>query len=148
MAHKDCSSMSCSSDEERKRSLDCENSKTLCEDDLSTETLTADHSSYLTSTPSKSQKAKQNDAFMREPKIGVISRKDLFLEMEEFKFAEMAEAVKDDFLLNDETSPTDSLVSSTSDSNVLNLKKIEEKDIPQKVTDDYKVRIFKLLFLC
>lgn len=138
MAHKDCSSMSCSSDEERKRSLDCDNSKTLCDDSMSTETLTAEHSSYMISTPSKSQKAKQNDAFMREPKMGVISRKDLLLEMEEFKFAEMAEAVKDDFLLNDETSPTDSLVSSTSDSNILNLKKCEEKEILLRFKDDFK----------
>lgn len=132
MATKNCSSISLSSsDEERKvvqkncvkKDIDCD------EDDLSSMTITADHSSYLNSSatrtsPSKDQKETVNDAFMRQPKMGSISRKELFIQMDEIKFAETVDKVKDSALLDDETSPTDSLVSSSDSGDVL-MKKID-----------------------
>lgn len=132
MATKNCSSISLSSsDEERKvvqknfvkKDIDCD------EDDLSSMTITADHSSYLNSStmrtsPSKDQKETVNDAFMRQPRMGSISRKELFIQMDEIKFAETVDKVKDSALLDDETSPTDSLVSSSDSGDVL-MKKID-----------------------
>lgn len=134
MATKNCSSISLSSsDEERrvahrsstKRSIDCE------DEDLSSMTITADHSSYLNSStmktsPSKDQKETVNDAFMRQqPKMGSISRKELFLQMDEIKFAETVDKTRDSALLDDETSPTDSLVSSSDSGDVL-MRKVEK----------------------
>ena len=148
MATKNCSSISLSSsDEDRKfvqknsskKDVDCD------EDDLSSMTITADHSSYFNSittrtSPSKDQKETVNDAFMRQqPKMGSISRKELFIQMDEIKFAETVDKVRDSALLDDETSPTDSLVSS-SDSDVL-MKKIErsiEIKKPLSKFDDIK----------
>jgi hypothetical protein len=141
MATKNCSSISVSSDEERKvsqqkssgkKDIDCD------EDDLSSMTITADHSSYLNSStmktsPSKDHKEIVNDAFMRQqPKRGSITRKEFFLQMDDIKFAETVDKVKDSALLDDETSPTDSLVSSSDSGDVL-MKKIE------KLQDDGKV---------
>lgn len=136
MATKNCSSISLSSsDEERKvvlksfakKDIDCD------EDDLSSMTITADHTSYSASTtmktsPSKDQKETVNDAFMRQqpPKMGSISRKELFIQMDELKFAETVDKVKDSALLDDETSPTDSLVSSSDSGDVL-MKKVVER---------------------
>lgn len=127
MASKNCSSIS-SSDEEhkvvqksavKKKDIDCD------DDDLSSMTITADHSSYLNSStmktsPTKDQKQTVNDAFMRQqPRMGSISRKELFIQMEELKFAETVDKVRDSALLDDETSPTDSLVSSSESGDVL-----------------------------
>lgn len=151
MATKNCSSISLSSsDEERrvvvksfaKKDIDCD------EDDLSSVTITADHSSYLVSStvktsPSKDQKETVNDAFMRQqpPKMGSISRKELFIQMDELKFAETVDKVKDSALLDDETSPTDSLVSSSDSGDVL-MKKVERVEdvgaLRQKQFDDIK----------
>ena len=98
---------------------------TICgEEDLSSMTIT---SSYMNSTtmktsPSKDHKEIVNDAFMRQqPKMGSISRKELLFEL---KFAETVDKVKDSALLDDETSPTDSLVSSSDSGDVL-MKKVD-----------------------
>lgn len=133
MATKNCSSVSMSSsDEDRKfdaksstkKDIDCD------DDDLSSVTITADHSSYLKSnvrtSPTKDEKETVNDAFMRQqPKIGSISRKELFIEMDELKFAQTVDKTKDSALLDDETSPTDSLVSSSDSGDVL-MKKVDK----------------------
>lgn len=134
MATKNCSSISLSSsDEERKaaqknsakKDIDCD------DDDLSSMTITADHSSYLNSTtirtsPTKDEKETCNDAFMRQqPKMGSISRKELFIEMGELKFAQTVDKTKDSAMLDDETSPTDSLVSSSDSGDVL-MKRVEK----------------------
>lgn len=136
MALKDCSSISLSSsDEERRNVLNAGNKKAMeCdEDEISTVTLTNDHTSYLNSTQSKSASLhNENDAFMRQPTTASLtkSRKEMFMQMEELKFAEMAAAVQDSALLDDETSPTDSLVSSTDSDDILMKKK--QKDDPKK----------------
>lgn len=128
MATKNCSSASISSsDEDRKvvqRSI-AKKDIDYDEEDLSSMTITADHSSYLNSStmktsPSKDQKETVNDAFMRQqPKMGSISRKDLLIQMDEIKFAETVDKVRDSALLDDETSPTDSLVSSSESGDVM-----------------------------
>lgn len=150
MATKNCSSASfSSSDEERhiaqqssaKKDIDCD------EDDLSSMTITADHSSYLNTmtktSPSKDQKETVNDAFMRQqPRMGSISRKELFIQMDEIKFAETVDKVKDSALLDDETSPTDSLVSSSESGDVL-MKKADrapESNCNKKALDEYKAQ--------
>ncbi|CAO1340147.1 unnamed protein product [Diamesa serratosioi] len=135
MALKDCSSISLSSsDEERRNVLNASNKKSMeCdEDDISTVTLTNDHTSYLNSMQSKTPSLHtENDAFMRQPTTPASkSRKEMFMQMEELKFAEMAAAVKDSALLDDETSPTDSLVSSTDSDDILMKKK--HKEYPKK----------------
>lgn len=139
MATKNCSSASISSsDEDRKvaqrnftkkeTSLDCD------EEDLSSMTITADHSSYLNSStmktsPSKDHKEIVNDAFMRQkPKMGTISRKDLLIQMDEIKFAETVDKVRDSALLDDETSPSDSLVSSSESGDVMMRKADRSND--------------------
>lgn len=150
MATKNCSSISLSSsDEERKvaqkgpgkKDVDCD------DDDLSSMTITADHSSYLNSTtmktsPSKDQKETVNDAFMRQqPRMGSISRKELFLEMDEIKFAATVDKTRDSALLDDETSPTDSLVSSSDSGDVLMRKAEKTQDdgaMCKKQFDDIK----------
>lgn len=112
------------------------------DDDLSTVTITGDHTSYLNSSPSKMSppiKTGENDAFMREPKIGTISRKELLIQMDEFKFAEMAKAVKDTALLDDEASPSDSLVSSTTSSDDCGLKKKKEEDMKSSTDQEYSL---------
>lgn len=154
MATKNCSSASfSSSDEERqvaqkssvKKDIDCD------EDELSTITITADHSSYLNTmtktSPSKDQKETVNDAFMRQqPKMGSISRKELFIQMDEIKFAATVDKVKDSALLDDETSPTDSLVSSTESGDVLMKKanKVPEdnndSNCNQSALDDFRAQ--------
>lgn len=150
MATKNCSSISLSSsDEERrmgkrnsaKKDIDCD------DDDLSSMTITADHSSYLNSTtlrtsPSKDEKETVNDAFMRQqPKMGSISRKEFFIEMDELKFAQTVDKTKDSAMLDDETSPTDSLVSSSDSGDVL-MKKVEkphgERTLCKLIFDDIK----------
>lgn len=132
MATKNCSSISLSSsDEEQQRK------KMNDDEDLSSMTITASHSNYMNSTtvktsPSKDQKETVNDAFMRQqPKMGSISRKELLFEL---KFAETVDKVKDSALLDDETSPTDSLVSSSDSGDVL-MKKVEKT---QDDGDNYK----------
>lgn len=85
------------------------------DDDLSEITITADHTSYLDSLTLRSSavdnKTIVNDAFMRQPKTASITRKELF-----FGFTDFAETVtkaRNSANLDDETSPTDSLVSSS-----------------------------------
>ena len=133
-----------SSDEDRKvvqrsfarKEMSCD------EEDLSSMTITVDNSSYLNSStmktsPSKDQKETVNDAFMRQqPKMGSISRKDLFIQMDEIKFAETVDKVKDSALLDDETSPTDSLVSSSESGDVMMRK--ADFSTRQKQFDDIK----------
>lgn len=149
MATKNCSSVSFSSSDEdrksiqigaRKKDIDCD------DDELSSVTLTVDHSSYLNtitigSIPTnKDQKETVNDAFMRQnPKMGSISRKELFIHMDDFKFAEIAEAAKDSVQLDDETSPTDSLVSSSESGDILMKKSAPKMNLPiRKPIDDLK----------
>lgn len=135
MATKNCSSISVSSsdDEQRKKKdIDCD------DEDLSSMTITADHSSYLTSTtmkssPTKDQKETVNDAFVRQqPRMGSISRKEFLFEL---KFAETVNKVKDSALLDDETSPTDSLVSSSDSGDVLMKKMGKSQDDSSKFDD-------------
>lgn len=139
LAVNDCSSVSTSitTDDEMnkntqsfgKKDIDCD------EDELSTATLTAGYSAYLTSStsrisPSKDQKETVNDAFLKHQnsrqygKIGSISRKELFIEVGE-KFAETIAATKNLALIDDETSPSESLVSS-SDSGDVPMKKASD----------------------
>lgn len=110
---------------------------TLCdEDDLSSMTITSSmNSTTLRTSPSKDHKEIVNDAFMRQqqPKMGSISRKELLFEL---KFAETVDKVKDSALLDDETSPTDSLVSSSDSGDVL-MKKVD------RPRDDTVVRKFE-----
>lgn len=119
-----------------KKDIDCD------EDDMSSATITAGYSGYLTSSiskvsPSKDHKETVNDAFLKQqqvkPKVGSISRKELFIEVDE-KFAETVEATKNLALLDDETSPSDSLVSS-SDSGEM-LKKRSNKEIKEQDLED------------
>lgn len=109
------------------------------EDEISSATLTAGYSGYLTSSisktsPSKDQKETVNDAYLKQqqqkqnPKMGTISRKELFIEVNE-KFAETVEATKNFALLDDETSPSDSLVSSSESGGMSNKKSDEPKEI-------------------
>lgn len=138
MATKNCSSMSSSDDcknthsyvDEMKKDNDCD------EDELSSMTITADHSSYLNSStvtkasPSKDHKETVNDAFLKQqqqPKMGTLSRKELFIHVDEVKFAETVAAANNSALLDDETSPSDSLVSS-SESGGMPVKKVAESD--------------------
>lgn len=150
LATKNCSSASfSSSDEDRKevqrklvrKDVDCD------EEDLSSMTITMDNSSCLNSStlktsPSKDQKETVNDAFMRQqPRMGSISRKDLLIQMDEIKFAETVDKAKNNALLDDETSPTDSLVSSSESGDVL-MRKVERSsdESPARKTqfDDIK----------
>lgn len=119
-----------------KKDIDCD------EDDLSSATLTAGYSGYLSSSiskvsPSKDHKETVNDAFLKQqqekPKTASIRRKELFIEVDE-KFAETVEAIKNNALLDDETSPSDSLVSS-SDSDEM-LKKKDSKEIKEQDLED------------
>lgn len=135
LAVNDCSSISTSitTDDEMnnkntrsygKKDIDCD------EDELSSTTLTAGFSGCLTSsistskiTPSKDQKETVNDAFLKQQQqsgknFGSICRKELFIDVDE-KFAETVEATKDLALLDDETSPSESLVSSSDSGDVL-----------------------------
>jgi cytochrome c556 len=112
---------------QRKKDIDCD------EDELSTMTITAEHSSFLDSNVSrgsKDQKETVNDAFMRQkqqqpPKMATISRKELFIQVDEEKFAETVAAAKNSALLDDETSPSESLVSSSESGDVL-MKKSDD----------------------
>lgn len=147
MATKNCSSASMSSDDDHKvtqkgsaKDIDCD------DDDLSSMTITADHSSYFNSTlktsPTKDHKETVNDAFMRQqPRMGSISRKELFIQMDELKFAQTVDKVKNSALLDDETSPTDSLVSSSDSGDVL-MRRIEKIQVDgemcKKQFDDIK----------
>jgi hypothetical protein len=99
------------------------------DDDFSEMTITADHTSYLDSvtlrsSPTKDEKQTVNDAFMRQPKTASIRRKEFFYEMTD-TFAETVTKARDSALLDDETSPTDSLVSSSESGEIL-LKKSEK----------------------
>jgi hypothetical protein len=72
-----------------------------------------------------------------QPKMGSISRKEMLFEL---KFAETVDKVKDSALLDDETSPTDSLVSSSDSGDVL-MRKVErprEELILKRQFDDIK----------
>lgn len=150
LATKDCSSVSLtSSDDDRKpknthswnngkKDIDCD------EDELSSMTITASHSNNFNSTaskisPSKDHKETVNDAFLKQsqqqPKMGSISRKELFIQVDEVKFAETVAATQNLALLDDETSPSDSLVSSSASAEVL-LKKNTGKG--SKEADDVK----------
>ena len=105
----------------RKKDIDCD------EDELSSMTITAEHSS---SSPSKDEKEIVNDAFLKQsqqqqPRMGSISRKELFIQVDEVKFAETIAATQNTALLDDETSPSDSLVSS-SESGDVPMKKVKE----------------------
>jgi hypothetical protein len=132
-----------------KKDIDCD------EDELSSTTLTAGYSGYLNSsvstskmTPSKDQKETVNDAFLKQQqsgKIGSICRKELFIDVDE-KFAETVEATKNLALLDDETSPSESLVSSSDSGDVLmkrasDINPIEEaredlEDITPELVED------------
>ncbi|XP_070502044.1 serine-rich adhesin for platelets isoform X2 [Chironomus tepperi] len=120
----------------RKKDIDCD------EDELSSMTITAEHSSCLTtSSPSKDQKEIVNDAFLKQsqqqqqPRIGSISRKELFIQVDEVKFAETIAATQNTALLDDETSPSDSLVSS-SESGDAPMKKIKESKTIDEIKEE------------
>lgn len=147
MALKDSTSVSLNSSDEdhrnmkntqsfctRKKDIDCD------EDELSSMTITAEHSSCLnSSSPSKDQKEIVNDAFMKQsqqqPRIGSISRKELFIQVDEVKFAETIAATQNTALLDDETSPSDSLVSS-SESGDVPMKKVKESKTINEIKEE------------
>lgn len=127
-----------------KKDIDCD------EDEMSSATLTAGYSSYLTSStsrisPSKDQKETVNDAFLKQQnnrsgRIGSISRKELFIEVGE-KFAETIAATKNLALIDDETSPSESLVSSSDSGDVPMKKACEEakedlEDVSPELVED------------
>lgn len=101
------------------------------DDDVSEMTITADHTSYLDSVTLQSStmrgdnKEVVNDAFMRQPKTASIRRKELFFEITDNMFAETVNSARNSALLDDETSPTDSLVSSSESGDGI-LKKTEK----------------------
>jgi hypothetical protein len=106
------------------------NKKDDDDEDLSEMTITADHTSYLDSvtlrsSPTKDEKQTVNDAFMRQPKTASIRRKEFFYEMTDTFAETLTKAKQDSVLLDDETSPTDSLVSSSESGEML-LKKTEK----------------------
>lgn len=102
------------------------------DDDVSEMTITGDHTSYLDSVTLQSSKTMRgdnkevvNDAFMRQPKTASIRRKELFFEITDNMFAETVNSARNSALLDDETSPTDSLVSSSESGEGI-LKKMEK----------------------
>jgi hypothetical protein len=128
----------------KKKDVDCD------EDELSSMTITAGHSSIFNSMTSKTssvspkdQKETVNDAFLRQqqqqqPKImGSISRKELFIQVDEVKFAETVAAANKLSLLDDETSPSESLVSS-SNSDSGELPDANKKSFETKKFDEIK----------
>lgn len=140
LAVADCSSISTSittDDEMNKNTRSCGKKDIDCdEDEMSSTTLTPGYSGYLNSSlstsktmPSKDQKETVNDAFLKQQQAGkivTICRKELFIDVDE-KFAETVEATKNLALLDDETSPSESLVSSS-----------DSGDVPMKKTCDTK----------
>jgi len=120
----------------RKKDIDCD------EDELSSMTITVEHSSCLnSSSPSKDQKEIVNDAFLKQsqqqqqPRMGSISRKELFIQVDEVKFAETIAATQNTALLDDETSPSDSLVSS-SESGDVPMKKFKERKTIKEIKEE------------
>ncbi len=119
-----------------KKDIDCD------EDEMSSRTITAGYSNNLTSStskisPSKDQKETVNDAFLKQRqsgKIGSICRKDLFIDVDE-KFAETVAASNNLDLLDDETSPSDSMISST-ESGEIAVKKTKENS--SKIIEETK----------
>jgi hypothetical protein len=121
-------------DTKSKKDIDCD------EDDLSSMTITAGNSSLINSiSPSKDEKETVNDAFVKQqqhpPKMGSISRKELFIQVDEVKFAETVAASNNLALLDDETSPSESLVSSTESSDGI-MRKTHE--IASKIIEEIK----------
>lgn len=111
----DCSSITSSRQQQETYTVEKNAARTDDEDDLSEMTITADHTSYLDSVTLRSSstadnKSVVNDAFMRQPKTASITRKELFFG---FKFSDTVTKARNSANLDDETSPTDSLVSSS-----------------------------------
>ncbi|XP_055601549.1 probable serine/threonine-protein kinase nek3 [Uranotaenia lowii] len=125
MAPKECSSLSLSSSDESNAKI-ANNRKMLEEEeDISSVTITAGNPSLLSSfsaiipmdismnvdSISEVQNSFNDNTISEQP-----NDEDQMFRSEETKFAEMAAAVSDAILLDDETSPTDSLVSSCTES--------------------------------
>ncbi|KAL7048496.1 hypothetical protein ACKWTF_003365 [Chironomus riparius] len=147
MALKDSTSGSLNSSDEDHRNKNNNNTQSCCtrkkdidcdEDELSSMTITAEHSS---SSPSKDEKEIVNDAFLKQsqqqqqPRMGSISRKELFIQVDEVKFAETIAATQNTALLDDETSPSDSLVSS-SESGDVPIKKVKERKTINEIKEE------------
>lgn len=112
LAHKDYSSQSLSSSDESKENFKIN----TIDEDVSTVTVTIGNN--LSSMTISSIATPQ-------PQPPKQSARSIFLKIEDSKFAEMA--ASNDVLIDDETSPTDSLVSSCTDSDDLISKKNKKK---------------------
>lgn len=149
LAVKDCSSLSISSSDESK---DNQNEKT---DAIMPITEDISHQSTSQIVSSISSMTESGLQLEKEPKIddenvcdeiGIKPERPMSLtNINESKFAEMAAAVASEFLLDDETSPTDSLVSSTESEDVVckrqkkkNNLEIQEKDIDE-ISPEFEV---------
>lgn len=116
LAHKDYSSQSLSSSDESKENFKIN----TIDEDVSSVTVTIGNN--LSSMTISSIAPPQPQLPIVTPKP---SARSIFLKIEDSKFAEMA--ASNDVLIDDETSPTDSLVSSCTDSDELISKKNKKK---------------------
>ncbi|XP_055538797.1 serine-rich adhesin for platelets isoform X3 [Wyeomyia smithii] len=121
MAPKECSSLSLSSSEGTNRQ---QRKPPIDQEDISSVTITAGNPSLMSSFSAAipmdisinlDSISEVQNSFNDNTASDLPSSNQLF-RTEETKFAEMAAAVDDAILLDDETSPTDSLVSSCTDS--------------------------------
>ncbi|XP_058462765.1 uncharacterized protein LOC131437435 isoform X3 [Malaya genurostris] len=119
MAAKDCSSFSLSSDESNANPQLRDKKRFVEEEDISSVTITAGNPSFMSSiSGAVPMDISVNLDSISEPQNNLSDEPDNngIFRTEETKFAEIAAAVGDNLLLDDETSPTDSLVSSCTDS--------------------------------
>ncbi|XP_058836501.1 uncharacterized protein LOC131693044 isoform X3 [Topomyia yanbarensis] len=142
MAAKDCSSFSLSSEESNANPQMRDKKRPIEEEDVSTVTITAGNPSCMSSisaavpmdisTNLDSVSEVQNS--FNDNTLSDQSENNQIFRTEETKFAEIAAAVDDNLLLDDETSPTDSLVSSCTDSD--DVRKHRKKVAEVKIDKD------------
>lgn len=91
-------------------------SEASCSDMTSSNDSTTSRTLYADSPTSAYEGKVYNEAFVRQhSKIGSITRKEILMELDELKFAKTVKICSENStLLEEETSPTDSLVSSDS----------------------------------
>ncbi|XP_038114955.1 uncharacterized protein LOC6031081 isoform X8 [Culex quinquefasciatus] len=153
MAPKECSSLSLSSSDEdnlirRAAAAAANNRKALREEeDISSITVTAGNPSLLSSlsavvpmdmSTNLDSISEAQNSFTEQDLNTMSDEPDNMFRTEETKFAEMAAAVGDAILLDDETSPTDSLVSSCTESDDArkNRKKAAETKVEKEKEKD------------
>uniref|UniRef100_A0A1Q3G1T7 Uncharacterized protein n=1 Tax=Culex tarsalis TaxID=7177 RepID=A0A1Q3G1T7_CULTA len=153
MAAKECSSLSLSSSDEdnlirRAAAAAANNRKALHEvEDISSITVTAGNQSLMSSlsaavpmdmSTNLDSISEAQNSFTEQDLNTMSDEPDNIFRTEETKFAEMAAAVGDAILLDDETSPTDSLVSSCTESDDArkNRKKVAEAKVEKEKEKD------------